>query len=79
MKQQTKFQISEIQKMNFIWVIGSLVLLYYGIIGDIDNLINSFVLILLLFCAMLYFGRKHMLKKYESYVVGEETKGQWDK
>ena len=72
------FQINRIQLVNVVWVIGSFVLLYYGVTGSRYDLITSFVCIVLLFCIMYYMGVNYKIGKIGDGVIGEKAKGQWE-
>ena len=72
--------MNDIFFLNVVWILASFLLLYYGISGDRNDLIHSFVYIFLLFLLIWYAGTVIKQKEFEksNVVFGDKVLGQWD-
>lgn len=70
--------IDDVQYLNILWVIASFALLYYGITGDSQDLINGFMFIIYLFLLFWYLGVREKKKQFDDEPIpGDPAQGQW--
>lgn len=72
--------MNDIQYYNRVWIIISIVLLYYGISGDSNDMFTAIFLIIVFFCLFWFLGSRQKAKedaeKY-SLPMGQKARGQW--
>ena len=70
--------IDDIQYLNILWIIASFVLLYYGISGDSQDMINAFMFIIYFFLLFWYLGIREKKKQFEQEKIpGDKALGQY--
>ncbi len=70
--------IGDIQYLNILWVLASFFLLYYGITGDGQDMINAFLFIIYFFLLFWYLGVREKKKQFENEPIpGNKAQGQW--
>lgn len=70
--------IDDVQYLNILWVIASFTLLYYGVTGDGQDMINAFMFIIYFFLLFWYLGIREKKKQFEQEEIpGTKVLDQW--